>query len=151
MLYPLKKPKRAYTIQAVVQTLILLFVFYIIHKVHSVAKILLTIGVFVTAFGRIFIVVPMTINMNHSDPNEDRFSLSIWFTFTILGDILAILLLQWLMDVGVLWNYAFMIYMLFYMVAAILHHFCVEELEIEERNREETICEYIGNTYNIIK
>ena len=92
MLYPLKRPKRAYTIQAIMQTVVLISVFYIIHRVHAVAKYLLPIGMFLSSFGRAFVVVPRVINLNDSDPNTDGYSLSIWLVMTFLGDAIGLLL-----------------------------------------------------------
>ena len=68
-----------------------------------------------------------------------------------MGDVVAILLVQWLLNLGVQWNYAFMIFMLLFLGIAFLHHFFIDEVEVEEENREETICEYVTNTYRIIK
>ena len=132
MLYPLKKPKMAYTIQAIMQTLIIVAVFYVIHKTHSMAKILLPIGMFFSAFGRSFLVVPRVINLNNSDPNTDSFSLSLWFTLTFLGDVAGVLFVQYLLKIGVTWNYAFMAYMILFLAIALLHHFFIDEIEVEE-------------------
>ena len=121
MLYPLKRPKRAYTIQAIVQTVVLISVFFIIHKVHPAAKYLLPMSMFLSSFGRSFVVVPRVINLNDCDPNTDSHILSIWLVLTSLGDVFGLLLVQYLMAAGIAWNYAFMIYMALFLMITILH------------------------------
>ena len=135
MLFPLKKPKQAYTIQATFQTVLLLVVFYMIHQQNSVAKPLLVFSMLVSAFGRAFLVVPTLINTNNSDPVLDSFPLSLWFVFTFLGDVVAVLLVQWLLQIGVPWNYAFMAFMVIFFVTALFQHIFIDELE-EEANQE---------------
>ena len=129
MIYPLQKPKRAYTVQATVQTILLLIIFFIIHQEHSLAKVLLMLGISVSAFGRAFLVVPTVININNSDPVSDNFYLTFWFVCTFLGDVIAVILVQWLLEVGVNWNYAFMIFMLIFLATAFLQHFYINEIE----------------------
>ena len=150
MLYPLKRPKRAYTIQAIVQTVVLISVFYVIHRVHSVAKYLLPMGMFISSFGRAFMVVPRVINLNNSDSNTDSYALSIWLVMTFLGDAFGLLLVQYLMAAGIAWNYAFMIYMVLFLAIAILHQISMDEIEVREVP-EETFCQTISRNYNILK
>ena len=128
MINPLKKPKRAYTIQAIVQTILLIITFYAIHEVHSIAKFLLVVGMFVSAIGRAFLIVPRVINFNDSDPVLDSFELSLWFVLTFLGDVVGILMVQALLKAGVPWNYAFMAYMILFLATALLHHCFIDEI-----------------------
>ena len=121
MFYPLKRPKRAYTIQAILHTAVLFAVFYIIHEIHSTAKVLLMLGMLFSSACRAFTVVPRVINFNHSNPETDSFLLSFWFILSLLGDIGGILLVQYLMAAGVHWNYAFMAYMALFLMISLLH------------------------------
>ena len=126
MFYPMEKPKRSYTIQSIIQTIVLLGIFYVIHEVHSTAKVLLILGMLFSSICRSFTSIPRIINMNHSNPNTDAFSLSLWLILAFLGDVLGILFVQYLMGAGLHWNYSFMAYMVLFLGITFLHHFFVD-------------------------
>ena len=107
------------------------------------------ISMFVSAFGRAFLVVPRVINLNDSDPIRDSFQLSLWFVLTFMGDVVGLLFVQWLLGMGVHWNYAFMAYTLLFLVTALLHHFFLDEMEVEQ-GREGTVCDYLGNSFRMV-
>ena len=135
MIYPLKKPKTAYTIQAIIQTLLFFVIYYTIHQYYGTAKILLLIAMAARAFGSAFLVIPTVINLSNSDPIKDSFALSLWFIFTCLGDVVGIILIDWMLEAGISWNYAFIIFMMIFLLTALLQHFFIEEKEEVGRNR----------------
>ena len=104
---------------------------------------------FLSAIGRTFLVVPAVININNSDPVTDGFELSLWFIFIFLGDVFAVPFVQWMLEIGIPWNYAFIIFILFFLSTALLHHFFIDK--VEGRSQEETVCEHIVSSYNILK
>ena len=90
----------------------------------------------VCAFGGAFFLIPTVINLNNSDPVKDSFSLSLWFIFTSLGDVIGLVIIEWMFEAGIHWNYTFIIFMMIFLLTALLQHFFIEEGEKEEeRNR----------------
>ena len=89
----------------------------------------------ICGFGGAFLVIPTVINLNHSDPVKDSFQLSLWFMLTSMGDVIGIMIIEWMMEVGINWNYTFIIFMMIFLSTGLLQHFLIEEGEKEEKNR----------------
>ena len=81
-----------------------------------------------SGFGRAFMVIPRVIFINNSNPNSDRFALSIWQVLTRLGDVIAVLGISFLILKGVQWNYALMAFMILLLFIGVLQQFFVDEI-----------------------
>ena len=72
-------------------------------------------------------MVPRILIYNNSNPQEDKFALSVWQVLFLLGDVFSLVLVNWLMGLGVQENYAFLVFVGLYLLAVLLQQFVVDE------------------------
>lgn len=69
LVYPLKKPKLAYTIQTVIHVSLIFISFQLAEYLPEISKLFLIIAMLVSGFCRAFMVIPRAIFINNSNSN----------------------------------------------------------------------------------
>ena len=126
--FPFESLKLAYTVQAIINSATLAIAFILMYEVESsLVKPILLITMLISGTMRSLSMVPRILMYNNSNPQEDKFALSVWQVLFLLGDVVSLLLVNWLMELGLQENYAFLIFVGIYLLAALLQQFVVDE------------------------
>ena len=126
--FPFESLKFAYTVQSIINSSILALTFILMYEVEvSLVKPILLISMLISGMMRSLSAVPRVLLFNNSNPQEDKIALSIWNVVFLLGDVVSLLLVNWLMELGVQENYAFLIFVGLHLLVAFLQYFSVDE------------------------
>ena len=75
-------------------------------------------------------MAPKIVIANNSNPDEDQSALSIWPVLVSIGDVVSLLLVNWLINKGVKENSAFMIFVAIFLLSALFQQISIQEVEI---------------------
>ena len=97
--FPFESLKFAYTVQSIINSSILALTFILMYEVEvSLVKPILLISMLISGMMRSLSAVPRVLLFNNSNPQEDKIALSIWNVVFLLGDVVSLLLVNWLME-----------------------------------------------------
>ena len=147
--FPFESLKFAYTVQSIINSSILAIAFILMYEVEtSLVKPILLISMLISGVMRSLSMVPIILLFNNSNPQEDKISLSVWNALFLLGDVVSLLLVNWLMDLGIQENYAFLIFVGLNLLVSLLQYFSVDERHTLQNQNG---LEYIQQTFRNCK
>ena len=121
--------KFAFTVQAILQTFLLCVVFIFIYDMpESFVKPVLAMTMLISGFLRAFSMAPKILIANNSNPEDDKFALSVWPVLVFIGDVVSLLLVNWLINNGVKENSAFIIFVAIFLLSALFQQISIQEV-----------------------
>lgn len=101
--------------------------FLLVYEVpESLVKPILLVSMLASGGLRALAMVPKILLYNNSHPERDKMALNL-FQVYFLGDVVAIVLISWLIKAGVQENYAFLVFVGLYLLASLFQQFAVNE------------------------
>ena len=73
-------------------------------------------------------MAPKILIANNSNPEDDKFALSVWPVLVFIGDVVSLLLVNWLINNGVKENSAFIIFVAIFLLSALFQQISIQEV-----------------------